>query len=107
MDALPADAEPFNGATPEVDGCVRLWAPNAIGPGPPFLYPPPGDMIQWEPLSRYPHEGLYSDDLWDEQSSKSGGPSQEGEWLGGSEGEFDSDFNMARSEASTRTISLP
>ena len=101
LDLLPIDAEPFDGTIPAVEGNIGQWAPNMIGAGPPFQHPSPGGQLPWEPLHRYPHEGTYSGDLWEEQSWDSEGSLEGGEWSGGSEEGFDSDFNLARSEAST------
>ena len=57
--------------------------------------------MEWEPLNRYPHEGIYTDDLWEEQEA------EDVDFMDGlageeaSEEEIDDNFNMARSEAST------
>ena len=99
MSLLPIDAEPFNGTLPEIDGNIHLWAPRVIGGEPPFRYPPPGETMQGGPLNRYPHEGAYTDDFWEEQESDDELSMAGVELYTGSEGEEDEDPNLARPEA--------
>ena len=99
---LPIDVERFDGTIPEQAGSIQLWAPQVGGGDPPFAHPPPGGAMQWEPLNRYPHEGLHSDDFWEEQDQEEEEDSMEGSAGGtASEAEINDDFNLARSEAIT------
>ena len=98
---LPITVERFDGTFPEIPGNIQLWAPQVSEEDHPFSHAPPGDSMEWEPLNRYPHEGVYTDDLWEEQEA------EEADFMDGLEGEeaseeeIDDNFNMARSEAST------
>ena len=100
LSALPIFTERFNGTIPEVGGNIHLWAPRVAGGEPPFGHPPPGGAMPWEPLHRYPREGIYSDDFWEEQGTDAegsmGGPIQ---LTDSDAGGSDDDFNMARPEA--------
>ena len=98
---LPLEVERFDGTIPEIAGNIQMWAPQVAEGEHPFLHPPPGASMPWEPLNRYPHEGVYSDDLWEEQDMEDEDSLEGSAGEEVSEAEIDDDFNMARSEAST------
>ena len=68
LQELPIVTERFNGTIPELEGNFHLWAPRVAGGGPLFGFPPPEENMPWEPLNRYPHEGMHSDNLWEQES---------------------------------------
>ena len=98
---LPLEVERFDGTIPEIARNIQLWAPQVNEGDRPFLRAPPGDSMQWEPPHRYPHEGMYTDDLWEEQDTEDADSMEGSAGEEASEGDIDDDFNMARSEAST------
>ena len=98
---LPITAERFNGTIPEIEENILLWAPRVAGGEPFFGFPPPGGNLPWEPLSRYPHEGTYSDDYLEEQGIESAASSVDPTQVWNSDEEGSEDIVLARSEAST------
>ena len=98
---LPLTTERFNGTIPELEENIHLWAPRVAGGEPFFGFPPPGGNMPWEPLFRYPHEGAYSDDYWEEQEIESEASLADPTQIWNSDEEGSEDINLARSEAST------
>ena len=98
---LHITTEPSLGTIPEIEDKIHLWAPRVTGGEPLFGHPSPEENLPNEPLYRYPREGTYSDDFWEEDEAETEESMAETEQLMESDEEGSDDFNMARPEANT------
>ena len=101
LQELPITTEPFDGTIPEIEENIHLWAPRVTEGGPLFRFPPPAGNMPWEPLHRYPHEGTYSDDFWEEQETESEEPQVDHLMNWDTDDDEVVEPRVARSEAST------
>ena len=101
LQELPITAGPFDGTIPEIEENIQLWAPRVTDGGPPFRFPPPAGNMPWEPLHRYPYEGTYSDDFWEEQETESEGSQVDPMMIWDTDDEDAGEPRVARPEAST------
>ena len=101
LQELPITTEPFDGTIPEIEENIHLWAPKVTEGEPPSRFPPPAGNMPWEPVQRYPREGTYSDDFWEEQGTESGGSQVDHMMVWDTDDEEVAEPRVARSEAST------
>ena len=97
---IPVGEGRFDGTIPEIAAEIHRWAPQVSEGVLLFEDPAPGESMRREPLYRYPHEGIYSDDYWGDLDSEGRESVEDAAAETMSEEEIDEEYNMARPEAS-------